>query len=134
MIRDIHCTVYLIPVHIIIIFSFTDCTELYVHVCRQVLFLRFRALSKNTYKKLLIHLCVAMVGLYSSFIVGTFTMPVPVLCGIASALMHYFFLVTFLWMASIAIQVFRSIVQPFKPEIESYHGLSAVICWGMLVN
>ena len=115
-----------------LIFSFIDCTQWFVHVCRQVLLLWFRFLSKSTYKKLLIHLCIAMVGLYSSFIVGTFTMPVPVLCGIVSALMHYFFLVTFLWMASIAIQAFRNIVQPFKPEIESYHGLSAVICWGTL--
>ena len=128
MIHNIHCTVHFL------ILSFNDCTELYIHVYRQVLLLWFRGLSKNTYKKLLIHLCVAMVGLYTSFIVGTFTMPVPVLCGITSALMHYFFLATFLWMASVAIQVFRSIVQPFKPEIESYHGLSAVICWGMFVN
>ena len=73
-----------------------------------------------------------LIGLYSAFIAGTFAMPVPVLCGIISALMHYFFLATFLWMASLAIHTFRSIVQPFKKPIESYHGLSAVICWGML--
>jgi hypothetical protein len=88
-----------------------------------------KALRTAIYNQLLVQLCLALTGLYSAFILGTFSSSVPVLCGIISALAHYFFLATFLWMASIAVHMFRSITQPFKGAIQSYQLLSTAICW-----
>ena len=100
-----------------------------IQFCMYVLFRR--KLRCTLYNKLLVQLCLALTGLYITFILGTFSSSVPVLCGIISALAHYFFLATFFWMASIAIHIYRSIVQPFKLPFENHFEISGAICWGM---
>ena len=85
------------------------------------------------HSKLLINLCFALVGLYVTFIISTVSTGVPVLCGVVSALMHYFFLTVFFWMAAEAIHLHRKLVSVFKPDIMSYVFIAMAICWGMLV-
>ena len=80
--------------------------------------------------KLLINLCFALVGLYVTFIISTASTGVPVLCGVVSALMHYFFLAVFFWMAAEAIQLHRKLVSVFKPDIVNYVYIAMAICWG----
>ena len=83
---------------------------------------------------LLLNLCFALVGLYVTFIISTLSMPVPVLCGVVSALMHYFFLAVFFWMAAEAIQLHRKLVSVFKPDITNYVLIAMAICWGRLAH
>ena len=89
-------------------------------------------MRKTVHSKLLINLCFALVGLYVTFMISTFSPGVPVLCGLVSALMHYFFLTVFFWMAAEAIQLHRKLVTVFKPDIKSYLFIAMAICWGRL--
>ena len=82
---------------------------------------------------MLINLSFALVGLYVTFIISTVSTGVPVLCGLVSALMHYFFLAVFFWMAADAIHLHRKLVTVFKPDIDSYLAIAMAICWGMLL-
>ena len=84
------------------------------------------------HSKLLINLCFALVGLYVTFIISTVSTGVPVLCGVVSALMHYFFLTVFFWMAAEAIHLHRKLVTALKPDIKGYLAIAIAICWGML--
>ena len=94
----------------------------------------FRNLRKTIHTKLLMNLCFALVGLYITFFISTFSPGVPVLCGLVSALMHYFFLAVFFWMAAEAIHLHRKLVTVFKPDIDSYLATAMAICWGKLVQ
>ena len=80
------------------------------------------------------NLCLALVGLYGTFIVSTVSTSVPELCGLASALLHYFFLAVFFWMAAEAIHLHRKLVTVFKPDIKWYLYIAMAVCWGMLVH
>ena len=53
--------------------------------------------------------------------------------GVVSALMHYFFLDVFFWMAAVAIELHRKLVSVFKPDIENYVFSAMATCWGKLV-
>ena len=107
------------------------CNQLKVHIYSYPL---FRNLRKTTHAKLLANLCFALMGLYATFIVSTVSTGVPVLCGLASALLHYFFLAVFFWMAAEAIHLHRKLVTVFKPDIKWYLYIAMAICWGELVG
>ena len=93
----------------------------------------FRNLRKTVHAKLLINLCFALVGLYVTFIISTVSTGVPVLCGVVSALMHYFFLAVFFWMAAEAIHLHRKLVSVSKPDISRYVLIAMAVCWGRLM-
>ena len=99
----------------------------FLHYCSHV---PLGNLRKALHVKLLLNLCAALVGLYVTFIISTVSMSVPVLCGVVSALMHYFFLAVFFWMAAEAIHLHRKLVSVFKPDIKSYILIAMAICWG----
>ena len=94
----------------------------------------FRNLRKTVHSKLLINLCFALVGLYVTFIISTVSTGVPVLCGVVSALMHYFFLAVFFWMAAEAIHLHRKLVSVSKPDISRYVLIAMAVCWGRLIH
>ena len=114
-----HCTSQFATVHVLHLFNFS--------------ILLFRNLRKELHSKLLINLCFALVGLYVTFIISTASTRDPVLCGVASALMHYFFLAVFFWMAAEAIHLHRKLVSVYKPEILNYVSIAMAVCWGELV-
>ena len=93
-----------------------------------------RSLKEVVHVKLLLNLCFALLGLYVTFIISTVSTGVPVLCGVVSALMHYFFLAVFFWMTAEAIHLHRKLVTVFKPDITSYVTIAMAICWGRLVH
>ena len=96
--------------------------------------LTFRSLRKAIHLKLLLNLCFALLGLYVTFIISTVSTGVPVLCRVVSALMHYFFLAVFFWMAAEAIHLHRKLVTVFKPDIQNYVIIAMALCWGRLVH
>ena len=99
-----------------------------------LMYTSFRRLRWAVHVKLLLNLCFALAGLYVTFIISTVSTGVPVLCGVVSALMHYFFPAVFFWMAAEAIQLHRKLVTVFKPDITSYVKIAMAICWGRLVH
>ena len=72
-------------------------------------------------------LSFALLGLHVTFIISTVSTGVPVLCGVVSALMHYFFL------AAEAIHLHKKLVIALKPDIKSYLTIAMAIYWGMSV-
>ena len=90
--------------HLQIYQSFEGCTLINVH------FWFFRKLRKKEHEQILINLCFALMGMYIAFILGAVTAPVPVLCGISSALLQYFMLVFFSWTAAEAFYLYRKLV------------------------
>ena len=99
--------------------------------CFQILYI-CRHLRKEVHKKLMINLCIALTGLYATFIISTFSMGVWQWCIVVSAMLQYFFLATFFWMAADAIHLFRKLVQVFKPDFKNYVGIAIAVCWGLL--
>ena len=89
-----------------------------------------RNLRSTLYIKLLMNFCFALVGLYVTFIISTVSTGVTVLCGLVSALMHYFFLAVFFWMAAEAFHLHRKLVTVFKPDIKYYLPIAMAVCWG----
>ena len=89
-----------------------------------------RNLRSTVYVKLLMNFSFALMALYVTFIVSTVSTGVPVLCGVVSALMHYFFLAVFFWMAAEAFHLHRKLVTVFKPDIKYYLPIAVAVCWG----
>ncbi len=49
---------------------------------------------------------ISLICLYVTFLIGGFTVGVPPLCGLMSALLQYFFLVFFSWTAVEAVWLY----------------------------
>ena len=56
--------------------------------------------------------------------------PVPGLCAAMGALLHYFFLVTFMVMAAEAIHLYIKLVVVLGTAIEQYILKATITCWG----
>ncbi len=53
---------------------------------------------------------ISLLCLYVTFLIGRFTVGVPPLCGVMSALLQYFFLVFFSWMVVEAVWLYVKLV------------------------
>ncbi|XP_064387545.1 latrophilin-like protein 1 isoform X4 [Halichondria panicea] len=60
--------------------------------------------------QILINMSISLICLYFTFLIGGFTVGVPPLCGVMSALLQYFFLVFFSWMAVEAVWLYIKLV------------------------
>ena len=72
----------------------------------------------------------ALVGLYVSFIPASYAAPIEELCVVVGAFLHYFFLATFLSMASEATILYIELVKVFA---KSKHGMiikAIIVTWG----
>lgn len=69
-----------------------------------------RKLRMSVHGQVLINLSLSLMGLYIFFLTGAHLTYVPVLCGISSALLHYFMLVFFGWTTAEAILLYVKLV------------------------
>ncbi|XP_064387511.1 uncharacterized protein LOC135335851 isoform X2 [Halichondria panicea] len=60
--------------------------------------------------QILVNMSISLICLYVTFLIGGFTVGVPPLCGIMSALLQYFFLVFFSWAAVEAVWLYLKLV------------------------
>ena len=97
-----------------------------------------RKLRNSTSGKLLINLSVALLGVYVFFIVGGHIRPygdtyiVDIVCGINSAILHYFMLVYFGWTAAEALNLYFSLVKVFDAKAIRHYTIKAgLLVWGM---
>ena len=72
------------------------------------------------------------MGMYIFFLIGGHVTSIPVLCGISSALLHYFLLVFFGWTAVEAVWLYLKLVKVFGIQsVASKFTLKAGIpTWG----
>ena len=72
------------------------------------------------------------MGLYIAFLLGGFPTSIPPLCGVVSALLHYFFLAFFAWTAVEAVWLYFKLVKVFGVEsFTSRYTLKTMLsAWG----
>ena len=72
-----------------------------------------RKLRTNIHGQILINMSLALMCVYIFFLIGGHVTSIPVLCGISSALLHYFLLVFFGWTAVEAVWLYLKLVKVF---------------------
>ena len=73
----------------------------------------------------------SLIGLYVIFVMGGQVTVIPYLCGISSALLHYFLLAFFAWTTVEAVWLYLKLVKIFGLQtIESKFFMTAsLLCW-----
>ena len=99
----------------------------------------FRKLRKKEFQKILIHMCLSLIGLYVSFILSQVwerfydeeSMQWEPVCITISALVHYFLLVYFIITAAQSILLYLKLVKVMKLQylLENYHIKAGIISW-----
>ena len=72
----------------------------------------------------------ALVGLYVFFIPASYAAPIEELCVVVGAFLHYFFLVTFLSMASEATILYVELVKVFASDKSNMIMKAVLVTWG----
>ena len=82
--------------------------------------------------KILINLSLALMGVYLFFLIGGHVTTIPVLCGISSALLHYFLLVFFGWTAVEAVWLYLKLVKVLGVQsvTSNYTLKTSIPTWG----
>ena len=93
-----------------------------------VMFLN-RKLRSSEHGQLLVNLCLALCGLYITFILAVYSTKSTGICVVMAALLQYFFLVTFLIMATEAINLYMKLVIVLGSGITHFVLKAVVFCW-----
>ena len=70
------------------------------------------------------------MGLYITFIIALHSTEVPGLCVVVGAVLQYFFLVTFIAMASEAINLYMNLVIVLGRKIQKFPLKASIVSWG----
>ena len=62
-------------------------------------------------------------------LMGVHSTSVPVLCAIVGAMLHYFFLATFMIMAAQAVDLYYKLVVVIRGKIDFYVLKATLLCW-----
>ena len=102
-----------------------------VHLCGNCIPLFYRKLRTSANGRILINMSCSLIGLYVVFVMGGQVTVIPDLCGISSALLHYFLLVFFAWTTVEAVWLYLKLVKIFGLQtIESKFFMTAsLLCW-----
>ena len=76
------------------------------------------------------------MGVYLFFLIGGHVTIIPVLCGISSALLHYFLLVFFGWTAVEAVWLYLKLVKVLGMQsvISNYTLKTSIPTWSKKIN
>ena len=89
-----------------------------------------RRLRDSETGKLIINLCIALIGLYITFIAAVHSKDSIGMCSFVGAILHYFFLVTFLAMAIQAVDLYIKLVIVLGRRINYFVIKGVIVCWG----
>ena len=89
----------------------------------------YRKLRTSDHGQLLLNLCFALMGLYITFIFAVHSRNVPGLCAVTGAVLQYFFLVTFMVMASEAINLYMNLVIVLGRKINRFVLKAIILSW-----
>ena len=79
--------------------------------------------------QLLINLSFSLMGLYLAFILAVHSTTVTILCAVTGAVLQYFFLVTFMLMASEAINLYMKLVVVLGKKIHHFVLKATLVSW-----
>lgn len=92
-----------------------------------------RRLRSSRPRRILVHLCIALLCLYCTFLFGIdLAVNSKWACPMVGALIHYFLLSTILWMGVEALNIYLMLVRVFNMNIRHFVLKSALIAWGRL--
>ena len=94
-------------------------------------FIYIRKLREKLSPKILISLCISLLALLIVFLTGIEKTSNRVGCQVVAALLHYFILTTFFWMAVEAINIYQMFVKVFRKGSQKRFLLrSSLVAWG----
>ena len=95
-----------------------------------------RKLRSVELNQVLVNLCLSLTGLYITFIISALdeVKRIHPLCAAVGALLHYFFLSTFLLMAVDAVLIFKKFAFPMKRDFPNYVATGGAISWSTLLQ
>ncbi|XP_029652540.1 adhesion G protein-coupled receptor L2-like [Octopus sinensis] len=98
-----------------------------------ILYVSLKNLWKMLFSKILVSLCVSLAITNLIFIAGMQAHAVKsiVICKLVAALLHYFLLVSFMWMAIEAVHLLLNIVVCFKTFEASFIMRASILAWGL---
>ena len=88
-----------------------------------------RKLRKRDASKFHVQLSLAMLGMLIVFVVGIERTDVFEVCITVSVLIHYFTLVSVMWMGAEAVLMFRKLVIIFVQITTRYIIIVSLVCW-----
>ena len=95
----------------------------------------YRTLRSQIHGQMLLNSCSALLGFYFLFVAASLKSSVPlptVICGIFSALLHYFMLVYFFWTAAESLLLYLKLVKVFGIDTTDYVLKAAIVSWSKL--
>ena len=111
------------------------CAILNFYCCnnRAILCILHRILRTKQVGKLLLHICLALAGVYASFLLamhGEYYQQILGFCYTVSGLLQYFLLVYLFWTAIESFHICLKLVKIFGTDISNFFWKAAVIAWG----
>ena len=91
-------------------------------------------MRKNQPQRILISLCVALLGLYIVFLAGVDATGSRVGCIIVAVLLHYFTLASLMWMAVEAVNMYLLFVKVLNAYVSKFMIKASIVAWGKSVN
>ena len=95
----------------------------------EVMLFNFRKLRKRDASKFHVQLCFAILGVLIVLLIGVDRTEVFGVCVTASALLHYFTLVSVMWMGAEALLMFQKLVIVFVQITTKYIVIVSLVCW-----
>ena len=96
----------------------------------QHIFFLYRRLLRETAAKVLIQLCVSLFVVIIVFVTGIEQVNQPYLCKSVAVILHYFTLVTFMWMLMEAGFMYHAFVRVWPPTEGGDIYKSTLTAWG----
>ncbi|XP_039601464.1 adhesion G-protein coupled receptor G2 isoform X2 [Polypterus senegalus] len=97
-------------------------------------YLLFEKLRKDYPAKILIQLCLALLGLNLVFLIDSWIAiykDVPGLCIAVAVFLHYFLLASFTWMGLEAFHMYLALVKVFNTYVQRYMLKFCIVGWGL---
>ena len=95
-----------------------------------------RNLCNSHHGLIILNICFALLGLYLFFLIAAHVTTVPWLCGLVSALLHYFILVFFAWTAAEAVYLYIKLVKVMGVDkyVRGYTWKAGLPAWSKLLG
>uniref|UniRef100_A0A1X7T9F7 G-protein coupled receptors family 2 profile 2 domain-containing protein n=1 Tax=Amphimedon queenslandica TaxID=400682 RepID=A0A1X7T9F7_AMPQE len=111
----------------------------YIGVCLSLLglvltiltLLIFKSLRQRDTSKFHIQLCLSLIFMLIVFVVGIDRVSVRAGCITVGVLIHYFALVSWMWMGAEAVLMFQKLVIVFTNLTWKYFLIVSITCWGL---
>ena len=95
-------------------------------------FVQIRKFRKKQPQRILMNLCLALLGLYVAFIVGIDRRHPTTVCIVFGFLIHYFLLASMAWMLVEAVNMYLMFIKVLNVAISRFMLKASLCAWGEL--